>query len=68
MGFPRQEYWNGLPFPSLGNLPNPGNEPTSPALQTASFIAGDSSPIEPPEKPRKNSYYWEAIPVRRPVQ
>ena len=32
MGFPRQEYWSGLPFPSLGNLPNPGIEPESPAL------------------------------------
>ena len=32
MGFPRQEYWTGLPFPSLGNLPDPGIEPRSPAL------------------------------------
>ena len=35
MGFPRQEYWSGLPFPSPGNLPNPGIEPvslTSPAV------------------------------------
>ena len=31
MGFSRQEYWNGLPFPSPGNLPNPGIQPTSPA-------------------------------------
>ena len=29
MGFPRQEYWSGLPFPSPGDLPNPGIEPTS---------------------------------------
>ena len=29
MGFPRQEYWNGLPFPSPGDLPNPGIEPTT---------------------------------------
>ena len=33
MGFSRQEYWNGLPFPSPGDLPNPGVEPGSPALQ-----------------------------------
>ena len=33
MGFPRQEYWSGLPFPSPGHLPNPGIEPQSPALQ-----------------------------------
>ena len=31
MGFSRQEYWNGLPFPSPGELPNPGTEPGSPA-------------------------------------
>ena len=37
MGFPRQEYWNGLPFPSPGDLPNPGIEPGSPALQADSF-------------------------------
>ena len=35
MGFSRQEYWSGLPFPSLGNLPDPGIEPWSPALQAA---------------------------------
>ena len=32
MGFLRQEYWCGLPFPSPGDLPNPGIEPVSPAL------------------------------------
>ena len=32
MGFPRQKYWSGLPCPSLGDLPDPGIEPTSPAL------------------------------------
>ena len=31
MGFSRQEYWNGLPFPSPGDLPHPGNEAASPA-------------------------------------
>ena len=31
MGFPRQEYWRGLPFPPPGDLPNPGIEPMSPA-------------------------------------
>ena len=31
VGFPRQEYWSGLPFPSLGDLPNPEIEPMSPA-------------------------------------
>ena len=37
MGFPRQEYWSGLPFPSLGDLPDPGIEPRSPELQTDLF-------------------------------
>ena len=32
MGFPRQEYWSGLPFPSPGDLPEPGIESVSPAL------------------------------------
>ena len=33
MGFSRQEYWSGLPFPSPGELPDPGIEPGSPAFQ-----------------------------------
>ena len=33
MGFSRQEHWSGLPLPSPGDLPNPGTEPGSPALQ-----------------------------------
>ena len=37
MGFPRQEYWSGLPFPSPGDLPDPGIKPVSPALQADSF-------------------------------
>ena len=32
MGFSRQDYWSGLPFPSPGDLPDPGNDPESPAL------------------------------------
>ena len=37
MGFSRQEYWNGLPFPSPGDILNPGIEPRSPALQADAF-------------------------------
>ena len=37
MGFSRQEYWSGLPFPSPGSLPDPGIEPWSPALQADSL-------------------------------
>ena len=49
MGFSRQEYWSAQPFPSPGDLPNPGTEPGSPALQA------DSLPSEPPGKPRRTS-------------
>ena len=45
MGFSRPEYWSGLPFPSPGNLPDPGIEPRSSALQA------DSLSSEPPGKP-----------------
>ena len=43
MGFSRQEYWSGLPFPP-GDLSNLGIEPVSPALQVDSLPAGPSSP------------------------
>ena len=45
MGFSRQEYWGGLPFPSPEDLPDPGIEPRSPALQA------DALTSEPPGKP-----------------
>ena len=45
MGFSGQEYWSGLPFPSPGDLPHPGIEPGSPALE------GDALPAEPAGKP-----------------
>ena len=45
MELSRPEYWSGSPFPSSGDLPNPGEEPRSPALQA------DSLPSEPPGKP-----------------
>ena len=38
MGFSGQEYWSGLSFPSPGDLPNPGTEPRSPALQADSLL------------------------------
>ena len=46
IGFSRQEHWNGLPFPSPGDLPDPEIEPGSPALQA------DLSPTELPGKPQ----------------
>ena len=39
MEFTRQEYWNRLPFPSPGDLPNPGIEPGSPTLQADSLLS-----------------------------
>ena len=46
MEFSRKEYWSGLPFPSLGDLPDPGTEPSSPTLQADSLLP------EPPGKPK----------------
>ena len=50
--FSRQEYWSGLPFPSSGDLPNPGIEPPSPALQE------DSLPSELPAPPPISPVEW----------
>ena len=50
MGFSRQEYWSELPFPFPGDLPNPGIEPGSPALQI------DALPSEPLGKPNSNKF------------
>ena len=47
MGFYRQEYWSMLPFPSSGDLPNPGIEPTSLASPA---LAGSSLPLAPSGK------------------
>ena len=52
MELSRQEYWSGLPFPSPGDLPDPGIKPGSPALQA------DSLPSEPP---RKRSFYKSIV-------
>ena len=49
MGFSRQEYWSGLPFPSPGDLPDPGLEPGFPTLQA------DALPSKPPGKSEKPS-------------
>ena len=52
MEFSRPEYWSGQPFPSTGDLPNPGIEPRSPALQA------DSLPTELSGKPVRVVVYW----------
>ena len=51
MGFSRQEYWSGLPFPSPGDLPDPGMKHRSPALQA------DALPSEPPQS-KFDARYW----------
>ena len=51
LGFPRQEYWGGLPFPSPGDLPNPGTEPASPAL------AGGFFTTKPPGEPLMHLFF-----------
>ena len=50
-GLPRQEYWSGLPFPSPGDLPDPGIKPVSPEL------AGGCFTTEPPGKPNNIDYF-----------
>ena len=55
MGFSRQEYWSGFPFPSPGDLLNPGIEPGFPALEA------DALTSEPPGKPfynEKDIFFW----------
>ena len=50
MGFSRQEYWRGLPFPSPEDFPDPGIKPGSPALEA------DALTSEPPGKPLSNNH------------
>ena len=52
MGFPREEYLCGLLFPSLGDLPSPGIEHTSPSLQVVSCIARRFFTAEPQGSPQ----------------
>ena len=52
MGFPRQEYWSGLPFPSPGDLPDPGIKPKPPAWQSDSL----------PNELRGNPSMWDLVP------
>ena len=60
MGFPRQDYWSGLPFPSLGDLPDPGIKPRSPTLVGRFFTT------EPPGKP-VNSYTLSVPDIDPPI-
>ena len=58
VGFSRQEYWSGLPFPSPRDFPNPGIEHGSPALQADSLLP------EPPGKPCLHRFTYSAVPYK----
>ena len=59
-GIPRQEYWNGLPFSSPGDLPDPEIGSVPPALQA------ESVPLsQPPGKPKEERISWLGIEPRR---
>ena len=80
MGFSRQEYWSGLPFPSPGDFPDPGIEPRSPALQADSlptelrrkpyqwaYIQTIHSPRNPPKtakRPRSRGFVHDSISIK----
>ena len=68
MRFPRQEYWNGLPFPSPGDLPNPGIKPTS-ALADGFFggsvvknpLAKQQAWVQSPEERNGNPLQYSSL-------
>ena len=72
MGFSRNEYWSGLPFPSPGDLPNPGIKPRSPALHVDSLLIelpgkseagrGDFKKIK---KKKKKMRAWTSFRVKK---
>ena len=62
MEFSRQQYWSGLPFPSPGDLPDPGIEPGSPTLQA------DALPSEPPGKPNAASLVAQRLKCLPAIQ
>jgi len=50
VGFSRQEYWSGLPFPAPGDLPDPGIKPQSPSFQADALTTGPPGKPKPPQK------------------
>ena len=59
MGFPSQEYWSGLPFPSPRDLPHPGIKPVSPALQMDSLLSHEGSLLTI----LGSSYKWNPVVI-----
>ena len=73
MGFSRQEYWSGLPFPSPEDLPEPGIKPWSPALQVKSLnrvqlcaTAWTVAYQAPPSTGFSRQEYWSGLPFPSP--
>ena len=64
MGFSRHEYWSGLPFPSPGDLPNPGIEPTSLASPAPAGGFITTSNIWVPIRYRLGSATWEVVELK----
>ena len=62
LGFSRQEYWSRLPFPSSRDIPDPGIEPRSPALQA------DALPSEPPGKPKDMVHIYSYLAIKYIIQ
>ena len=61
MGISRQGYWSGLPFPSPGELPDPGIESRSATLQA------DSLPTEPPGKPYMHMRHIDMLSAKKGI-
>ena len=58
MGFSRQEYWSGLPFPSPGDLPDRGIEPGSPAFQADALTADPQEALKPTTGGEKHQFTY----------
>ena len=61
MGFSRQGYWSGLPFPSLGDLPDPGITPRSPTLQADALHSGLPGELWVPSSPLRITWTWPQL-------
>ena len=65
MGFSRQEYWSGLPFPSPEDLPDPGIEPRSPALQADALL---SEPLGKDTSKKGKIIIWTILILRKRIK
>ena len=65
MEFSRQEYWDGLPFPNLADLPNPGIEPGSPTLQVGALPSEPSGKPNAPSRGGALKDFYSSLPLVR---